>query len=416
MKTIKDIIEEDSLFRIGVILVLFFPIFTFFPSTFLNLHVITCCFYFLYLKIKKKISFSDFSLFLEYKLLLILFLLLIVNLFINQTFSNSITRTIGFGRFLIFIPMIIFFIRYKNFKYIDLYLKFWTIFFIFISFDLLFEFIIGHNLIGNISNYAGRLSGLMGEELVIGYFYFLFFLTISAFILKKFKSNYLSILIVTFFFIINFFIGERSNFTKSIFAVIIILPLILNYKNLKKIILLFSFLVLITFIILKTSSSFKGRYIDSFLKPLIKNPKEFYRQVPHGSHYNTAIKMFYERPLFGIGLKNFRYKCQENKYEDTNFSSNNERCSTHPHQHHFEILSELGIFIYLFFLIFIGLYIKNQILAWGKNKNILFLSTFSTVASCLVLPVPTGSFFSSYSSTLFWFLFSLSVALRKLKN
>ena len=109
MKTIKDIIEEDSLFRIGVILVLFFPIFTFFPSTFLNLHVITCCFYFLYLKIKKKISFSDFSLFLEYKLLLILFLLLIVNLFINQTFSNSITRTIGFGRFLIFIPMIIFF-------------------------------------------------------------------------------------------------------------------------------------------------------------------------------------------------------------------------------------------------------------------------------------------------------------------
>jgi len=416
MKTIKDILEEDSLFRIGVFLVLFFPIFTFLPSTFLNLHVVTCCFYFLYLKIKKKIFFSDFSLFSEYKLLLILFLLLLVNLFINQTFFNSATRTIGFGRFLIFIPMIIFFIRYKNFKYLDLYLKFWTIFFIFISFDLLFEFIIGHNLIGNISSYAGRLAGLMGEELVIGYFYFLFFLTTSAFILKKFKNNYLSILIVTFFFIINFFIGERSNFTKSMFAVIIILSLISNYKNLKKIIFLFIFFALIIFIILTTSATFKGRYIDSFLKPLIKNPKEFYRQVPHGSHYNTAIKMFYEQPLFGVGLKNFRYKCGESKYEDTNFSSNKARCSTHPHQYHLEILSELGIVIYLFFLIFIGLYIKNQILTWGDKKNFLFLSTFSTIASYLVLPVPSGSFFSSYSSTLFWFLFSLSIALRKLKN
>ena len=50
--------------------------------------------------------------------------------------------------------------------------EFWTIIFVIISIDLIYEYFVGVNTLGFKSYMPGRLSGFFGDELVAGYFYF----------------------------------------------------------------------------------------------------------------------------------------------------------------------------------------------------------------------------------------------------
>jgi O-antigen ligase len=413
---VKKISSENIYFLPGLLLVICFPFFTFLPSFFLNFHVIFCSFYFLLLIFKKKIPIKEIFLSIEIKIIFFFSLYLIINIIINQTFAYSLSRSLGFFRFLIFIPMVAYFIQFKNFKYFDFFLKVWSIFFLFISFDLLFEFIIGHNIAGYYSEYPGRLAGLMNDELVIGYFYFLFFLIITIYLTKFLSSNVYKILLFLFFILINFLIGERSNFVKSLLCFLIILPIFLKDLFSRKILIVLTVLFLFLSSTLYFSQNFKSRYIDQFLKPLVTNITEFYHNSKHGPHYSTAIKIFNESPVFGEGLKSFRYACSNRRYNDDKFRFNKKRCSTHPHQIHLEILSELGLVGYFFFSFFIFFYLKNQYLNFKKRKDLLQLSTSLPIISYLILPLPTGSFFSSYSASIFWFIFAISLALRNYKT
>ena len=61
--------------------------------------------------------------------------------------------------------------------------------------------------------------------------------------------------------------------------------------------------------------------------------------------------MFLENKILGVGVKNFRNYCNEEKYKVSNLS-----CSTHPHNIYIQMLSETGIigfsFLMLIFLFF----------------------------------------------------------------
>ena len=57
--------------------------------------------------------------------------------------------------------------------------------------------------------------------------------------------------------------------------------------------------------------------------------------------------MFSEKPFFGVGTNSFRYQCDKSQYKYKNRS-----CSTHPHNFYIQTLAELGIFGFLFILIF----------------------------------------------------------------
>jgi len=83
--------------------------------------------------------------------------------------------------------------------------------------------------------------------------------------------------------------------------------------------------------------------------------------------------------------------------------------STHPHQIHLEFLSETGLFGYSIFLIFIILSIFLSIKSNLKNKNVFQFSGILFVIFSLLPLIPTGSFFSTYSSGLFWINYSLMV-------
>ena len=75
-------------------------------------------------------------------------------------------------------------------------------------------------------------------------------------------------------------------------------------------------------------------------------------RIKYGSHYKVAIQVFKNNKLFGVGLKSYREEVKNKKYDRD--------ASIHPHQIHFEILSELGIVGYILFL---SVFIFNIILA-----------------------------------------------------
>lgn len=123
----------------------------------------------------------------------------------------------------------------------------------------------------------------------------------------------------------------------------------------------------------------------------------------YGAHFLTAFEIMKENLLFGSGLKSFRLECH--KHDNINSLLIIDRCTTHPHNFYFEILSEIGIigFIILFFVIFI--YLKNFI----NNKNVV--NTFLIcIFFVIIFPFkPSGSFFSSWTGFIFWTSFAFAV-------
>ena len=63
--------------------------------------------------------------------------------------------------------------------------------------------------------------------------------------------------------------------------------------------------------------------------------KEDVFSIEHDSIMRTAIQIFKENPIFGIGPKLFRVECKN--------INNGEGCSTHPHNSYLQLLAETGI-------------------------------------------------------------------------
>ena len=78
-------------------------------------------------------------------------------------------------------------------------------------------------------------------------------------------------------------------------------------------------------------------------------------------------------------------------------------CSIHPHNYHLEILSDTGIIGYLIFLSFI-IYICFLFFKKKLYNNFSASILFSLIITYIFPFKPTGSFFSTSSAFIFWFL------------
>ena len=109
-----------------------------------------------------------------------------------------------------------------------------------------------------------------------------------------------------------------------------------------------------------------------------------------------------------LEVKNFRYKCSKEIYLNPNLVHSVHRCSTHPHQIHFEFLSEHGIIGYLlFFYIILSFIIKN--LALLKFNQKIFFKTQNIYLFIFLIPLlPGGAVFSTVNGFMFWLIFSLA--------
>ena len=139
--------------------------------------------------------------------------------------------------------------------------------------------------------------------------------------------------------------------------------------------------------------------------------KEFFlrfQNIKYFAHYDVSLKILKEYPLFGVANKNFRHECHNKKYFDEGIKLTKLRCNTHPHQIHFELLSEHGIIGYIFFIFMMFIGLKKIFYNYIKSKNMFYFSTWIYLIVFLIPILPSGSFFSTFNGTLFWIVFSIS--------
>ena len=138
-----------------------------------------------------------------------------------------------------------------------------------------------------------------------------------------------------------------------------------------------------------------------------------------GAHYLTAYNIFLDNPILGSGIKTFRVKCSDKKYENIKSESKKIRCNTHPHNIYLEIISEGGLTLFLSFFLFNLIIVYNLIINIFRNektKNIsllIFCNFFM-----LFFPIQTsGSFFSTWNGFYYWFVYAfVAFEFRRVKN
>ena len=132
------------------------------------------------------------------------------------------------------------------------------------------------------------------------------------------------------------------------------------------------------------------------------NKKYIFSEL-HNSLYVTAYKMFLDNKTLGVGVKNFRKFCSNEKYYTNQFS-----CNTHPHNTYIQLLSETGVVGFLFiFFIFLFLCLKFAKMVCKK----FFLNSYiDPIKVCLLVSfiitlwpiIPTGNFFHNWLNVIFY--------------
>ena len=407
---IKELVFSKNKSLVEKLLFFFFCIYpiSFLTGNFLiNLFSIIIFILFLFGLLLNKIRIGD-----ENKLLIFLIVFLFITLLINLIFSNNISLT--YPRVLKFIIIFGFILSFRQLirsfsrtEMNQLY-KFWSIIFLIVVTDLIFEFFFKTNMLGFKSYIPGRLASFTGSELVIGHFFSAFSLIVLSYIHLNYKNRSINIFIALFFILMSFLIGERSNFIKTIIISTIFIFFIYDIKlKIKLFSISIIFLLFIT--VLNLNENYKLRYFKQLSNLLNKNGINLYLENSvYGAHYSVAKEIFKDNPIFGVGIKNFRVESFSDKYH-IDHKWNDRRGNTHPHQFHYELLAETGLFGYLSFMIFIFISFYLFFKSYRKNKNVYQFSGMLFVLINLIPLLPTGSFFSTYSAGLFWINYSIMI-------
>lgn len=169
---------------------------------------------------------------------------------------------------------------------------------------------------------------------------------------------------------------------------------------------IFSFLIIVCLVFFSISGNqeLKHRFNKSFLEIIYqKDFKRLYYDTHYGAHYGVAIKIAKDNFMNGIGLKNFFLECSTNEnYIDKKFNYHEVRCATHPHQIHLDVFTSTGLIGYLLLLNFILYLLFKSFKIYLKNKNLMLLSGIIFIMTSLFLPLPSGSFFTTYGASIFW--------------
>ena len=393
--------KENYYYIFSFILILFLPFSIVLSSVAMNIIVVLLTISFLSIIISHRINFFKKDIFFKFLVTYFIFTLLI--LYFSNDWVNSFSRTIGFVRFICLAYGLAYFISYKEFKYLKLISTFWLLFFLFISLDLIFEFFLGFNIVGISNQFPGRLSSFLGDELKIGNYY-LGFALLAVTTIYYFKSKRLFVFSIIIFLVISLLIGERANFLKLFFATSFFIFFSSAISKKLKVIITF-LLIFVPIILINLNKDIQNRFGNQFFGALTKNGiSHFYFNSQYGAHFGTGIKMIMNHPLTGIGFKNFHNECEKKKYEDKKFllSDSDLRCSTHPHQIHLDIASSIGIIGYLILISSFIYLIFSGFKKYIRSKNLFLLSSISFLIFTLFLPLPSGSFFTSYGATIFW--------------
>lgn len=369
--------------------------------------------YLIYCYEKKDYSFFKNKIFL---LFLIFCIYIFLNsLIINPSSTSSLISTFFYFRFGVFVGAVIFLLNLNNKALIYLYYSLLICFTILVI-DTYIQYFSGKNIIGwSMDGYERyRISSFFGDELILGSYLSRFtplFLACAFFFKKNKLINYYNIILLCLVIVSIFISGERTSFFFILIYSAFFLIFLKKYRFKTIIILFFSFLIIL--IITYYNNSAKKRIIDLTItqfnlklnileKIENKEKKIYFFSKQHSEHYLSAYKMFKDdNELFGVGVKNFREKCNEPIYKISELS-----CSSHPHNTYIQLLTEtglVGISFFLFYLVyFLKILYKYFVLLKNndlKNYDNLFCICLMANIVIIFWPLaPSGNFFNNWLS------------------
>ena len=352
----------------------------------------------------------------EFLILFIFWIFLLINISLSTNFQNSYQRGFGFTRFILLVFALRYYFCFNNNKYWKIIITSWTIVFLVVTFDLLFESYFGFNTFGFKSAYSGRLAGFLNDELKIGGYYYGFIFIVLIYILQDHKKFFYIALFI--FLLAALLIGERANYLKIF---LILVPFVLFVIFASKIRIKYIYITLfLSILAVSIVSVYKPIYKERFYNEFIKGNLNLnlnlnnilYKSEKHQAHYDVAYKIFKDNYLFGVGLKNFRNESRKKKYHP-NHPEAISGWSTHPHQIHLEFMSETGLVGYLSFLFFFISSIFIGLRNYYKFKCLYSLCGTLFIFTTFLPLIPSGSFFTTYAATIFWINYSL-ISLKKI--
>ena len=129
----------------------------------------------------------------------------------------------------------------------------------------------------------------------------------------------------------------------------------------------------------------------------------------YGHIFVRSVRLWRAEPVFGVGLKQFRDRCENPDFRFT--GPIEKRCFSHPHNIWLEWLVEGGGIAFLGFLGLVGLWIRE--LATPFTRWSAPPLAAATCAAVLVFLWPlqsTMSFFTNWNAILFWLMLGLALA------
>jgi len=387
----------------------------FLSDLFISLSAIIFIFYCFY--------FNDFKYFNNnfFKYFIIFYLLCLFSALLSDFKLISSVKSFLYFRFGVFAIAFYFAlsINKKLIKYLFISLFFC---FLILILDGLFQYITGTNILG-IPKSGLRLSSFFGDELVYGsYLVRLLPILIALFFLTKFsKKN--SIILLFFSFVLLallaiFLSGERASFFLSILFLIYLIVMVNKFS--KYFFLCLSSLLILILITSLLNSQLKIRMFDFTISQLGLNKKLDSGISPiYKGHFLIAEDLFKSNKFVGVGPKNYRQHCYNNK----KYSIPPYVCTSHPHNSYIQLLAETGL---LGFLMIFGLFIifsinsaKHIYLRLFNNIEMFDFPKICLMASILITLWPfttSGSFFNNYINIIYFFPVGIFLYLNKKNN
>jgi O-antigen ligase len=397
-----------------------FPIFMLLASGYITAYAtvltIATLIFFYFNKIKIKLDFIDYLIF-------IFFLLSLTSTLLNI----KILGYFIFFKSILDLRFVLFFFIIRNlikFNFVDIKILFLTTLVCtnFLSLDIIYQHISGQDLFGN-RPFDGRFNGIFEHEAIAGSYIQKFSLISLLFIMISNLNNKFIFLTI---FINILGIGillslDRMPFLIYLFSFIILIILLKKYR------LLFIsnlFIILLIFTLLfKNYEPIKKRYYSlnneiNFSKIIYFFKKENNQNTEaniknervligdYSKIYKSVYYLWLEKPIIGSGVKSFQINCNKLSIKEKDLT-----CSTHPHNIYFEILINQGLLGFLIFSLLIILLINNFIkvlfIQKYENEKIINIIFFAILIAELWPLRSYGSIFQTVNGTLFWFLISL---------
>ena len=337
---------------------------------------------------------------------LIFYAYILIRSLLSENIALSLESSLFYFRFLLF-SLGFFFLLSNNEKLLSKLTLSFIITVSFVLFDAFLQFFVGSNVFlmeRPLFEDVERISGLFGDELILGsYLSRIFPILIGLILISNYsKKNKIFML---FFFMIGidllcFLSGERASIAYMTLSSLIMLSCLSKLKLVRLVAVIIS--LTLGVLIVYNNPFIKERTVDRTINQIgLGNSSEELHvfSAHHESHYKVAIMMFKDNLIFGQGPKMFRDLCLDEPY-----SLIENGCINHPHNTYLQLLAETGLvgflIIFSIFLYLSYILLRQFLSIWIPNSK-PFISDFLVCIICSMYitlwpVIPNGSFFTNW--------------------